>query len=267
MYGYFILLLFFVSTIGSTFGQSDAVIIRIDTFSYGEGFEFLAPIKILQENNALKYFIDANEAYKDGNLKVALKLVDKSLKEDASNMDAYILKAWILSESMHYDEALASAEKAFNIAPDDWRTCYCRAFCKFAKSDFLGATVDYSNAIAMNNTVFQAYEGRAAAKMQLKEYQSAKEDYDFAIMLKPAYIKAYYGRAMSNFHLGGFEAALNDFNSVIVKEPENSLAYYYRALCKKNLNQISSSCMDMQKAASLGVEEAKQEMKNYCFRY
>lgn len=264
---YFIPLFFFVATIGNTFGQVDAMAVRVDTFSYGEGFEFLAPIKILQENNTLKYFIDANQAYKDGNLKVALKLVDKSLKEDASNMDAYILKAWILCESLRYDEALSSADKAFNISPNDWRTSYSRAFCKFAKSDFLGASVDYSNAIAINNTVFQAYEGRAATKMQLKEYQSAKEDYDYAIMLKPAYIKAYYGRAMSNFHLGNFEVAIIDFNSVIVKEPENPLAYYYRALCKKNLNQISSSCMDLQKAASLGVEDAKQLLKNFCFRY
>lgn len=260
-------ILFLIIANNRSYGQSDAWVIHPDTFSYGEGFEFLAPIKLLEENNAIKYFVDANQAYRDGNLKVALNLADKSLKEDASSIDTYILKAWILTESMRYDEALLNAEKAYNISPTDWRSSYCRAFCKFAKSDFLGATVDYSNAIAINNTIFQAYEGRAAAKMQLKDYQSAKEDYDYAIMLKPTYIKAYYGRAITQYHLGNFETAINDFNSVIVKEPENAYAYYFRALCKKNLNQISSSCMDMQKAASLGVEDAKQEMKNYCFRY
>ncbi len=267
MYVHFIVSFLFFISIGNLCAQPDVLISRTDTFSYGEGFEFLAPIKLLEDNNTIKYFVDANRAYQDGNLKAALKLVDKCLKEDASNVDGYMLKAWILLEEMHYDEALANANKAHNISPSDWRTSYCIAFCKFAKGDFLGATVDYSNVIAMNNTIFQAYEGRAAAKMQLKEYQSAKEDYDLAIMMKPAYIKAYYGRAVSNYHLGNYEAALNDFNSVIVKEQENALAYYFRALCKKNLNQMSSACMDLQKASSIGLEEAKQEMKNFCFRY
>ena len=46
-------ILFLIIANNRSYGQSDAWVIHTDTFSYGEGFEFLAPIKLLEENNAI----------------------------------------------------------------------------------------------------------------------------------------------------------------------------------------------------------------------
>jgi tetratricopeptide (TPR) repeat protein len=251
--------------IQTLFGQN-SIKVKTDTLTYGEGFEFIVPVKLLEENNAYEYFSAANDYFKNGNLKQANKLVNKAIKIDGSNPDFYLLKAWISTENLEYSDAILSAEKAFKIAPNDWRTSYCKGYCKFAQGDFLGATVDYTKVLALNETSFLAYEGRAAAKMQLKNYQSALEDYNITIMLKPAYSKAYFGRGLSKYNLGMYEEAIIDFTSVIVKDSQNGMAYYYKGLCEKATNQIAASCMNLQKALGLGIAQAKEEMKAHCFR-
>jgi len=57
---------------------------------------------------------------------------------------------------------------------------------------------------------------------------------------------------------------MEDDTKSIELDSTNGYAYCNRALTKLALNQKESACQDFKKAADLGNEQAKEEMKKYC---
>jgi hypothetical protein len=55
-----------------------------------------------------------------------------------------------------------------------------------------------------------------------------------------------------------------DFSNAIKINPEMKYAYYNRALIELRISDFNSGCLDLSKAADMGVENAKEIYKYTC---
>jgi len=244
---------------------SEAQVNKTDTLQSGEHFEFIAPLRILDDQSAQFYYTEANNYFLKRQYEPASFLINKAIMMQAENAEYWLLKAWIYS---NYDKniALHAAQQATILKPSDWRMLYCLAYCKQISADYVGAVIDYSKVIIIQSDNQLAYVGRANCKEALKDYEGAIADYSIAIMLKPTDEKSYLNRGILQYKTKQFYEAISDLSSAIVKLPDNSTAYYYRGLAYIELKDYATACTNFTKAAELGNKEAKTGINKYCIR-
>jgi len=112
---------------------------------------------------------------------------------------------------------------------------------KYKSGDYNSALIAYDKAIALNDTVADAYYQRASTKSHLKDYEGALEDFSRVINLDSAHVFAYYFRGNLKYRLG-FErdSSLLDLNRAIELAPDNSLLYAKRAEVKSNTHDLEA---------------------------
>ena len=71
--------------------------VKQDTAIFSQGFEYIAPIKILAEQSSYSLFEQANIQYGKGNPTGALTLVNKALKEDPNKFRLFASKSLCLN--------------------------------------------------------------------------------------------------------------------------------------------------------------------------
>lgn len=257
------LLLFYLLSF-SVFAQ--AQIIKTDTIQYGEHYEFIAPIQILDDQSAQFYYTEANNYFLKKQYEPARFLIDKAIQMQTENAEYWLLKAWICISNQETDIALHAAQQAAILKPKEWRMIYCLAYCKQQANDFVGAVIEYSNVINMQSDNQLAYVGRANCKEALKDYEGAIADYSIAIMLKPTDEKSYLNRGILHYKTNQFVEAIKDLSSALVKMPDTAMAYYYRGLSYIELKDIATACTNFSKATELGYKAAQAEIGKYCIR-
>ncbi|MCB9033091.1 MAG: hypothetical protein H6553_04580 [Chitinophagales bacterium] len=238
----------------------------VDTIDYQPNYEFIAPIKILDDRSADLYYKEANNYFLNNDIIPALALIDKAVKMDNENADYWMLNAWINLRALNKKEAVFAAQKAAILAPNNWKALYCLAYCKQNNNDFVGAVLDYSKVIALQPNNYLAVIGRAEAKTALKNYESAIQDYALAIAIQPFEVKAYISRGILYYKINYMQDAINDLSAAIVKTQDSDLAYFYRGLAYLKLNQAGDACTDFLKANDLGNKEAEDYIKKNCIR-
>jgi tetratricopeptide (TPR) repeat protein len=170
---------------------------------------------------------------------------------------------------------------------------------KVSKRNYIGAVVDFSEAIKLDAGFIQAYENRGVAKYYLHDYTEAIADYNKALEINPddynTYgrrgwakfrlqdctgaiddftralegnknnISYYNVRGQAKYYLLDYQGAINDFNKVINSwysdKDQKSKAYYWRALAKIDLGQKESGCQDLSKSGKLGYKIAYEIME------
>jgi len=101
----------------------------------------------------------------------------------------------------------------------------------------------------------------------LEKYYDAIEDYAAALELDNTKIKAVYGMGEAYYNLEEYPEAILCFSAYIAMDSSDPYSYYYRARCVLEGNKRYDSideCSDLQKAYSLGLDEAKELMTANC---
>jgi tetratricopeptide (TPR) repeat protein len=165
--------------------------------------------------------------------------------------------------------------------------------------NFIGARVDFSEAIKRDPEFLQAYENRGVAKFYLHDYKGAIDDYNKALEINPDDYSTFgrrgwakfslhdctgaiadfnkslegnegdalllNGRGQAKYQLQDYQGALDDFNVVIRSwasgRYQKSKAYYWRGLIKVEMGQKESGCLDLKKAGKLGYAMAEEVME------
>jgi tetratricopeptide (TPR) repeat protein len=256
------LLLIFILNIQNIFAQS----IKVDSLNYGDNFEFIAPLRILDDQSAEFYYFEANNYYLKKQIEPAKALIDKANNMQAENANYWMLKAWIAIEDIDYNSALFAAQKAAILQPTNWKTTYCLAFCKQISKDYVGAVVEYSKVITLLSDNHLSYVGRANCKEALKDFEGAIADYSIAIMLKPTDEKPYLNRGILQYKLKNYYDAINDLSIAIVKLQDNQQAYYFRGAAYLELKDYANACTNFTKSKELGNKDINATINKYCIR-
>jgi tetratricopeptide (TPR) repeat protein len=89
-------------------------------------------------------------------------------------------------------------------------------------------------------------------------------DYTKVIDLKPDDARAYQSRGTSFIRLKKYWDAIDNFDLAIFLYPEYAMAHYNRAVAKLYLEMIEEACLDLQKAAQLGLNAAETLLEKKC---
>jgi len=101
----------------------------------------------------------------------------------------------------------------------------------YEQGNCMKAIAEYTKAIGLNPTFYQAYNNRAYTNMRMQDYKDALPDLDKAIQLNPNYVNALMNRGdIHNYYYAvDRQAAIADYKRVI-------------ALTNSNTRQQTSVC-------------------------
>jgi tetratricopeptide (TPR) repeat protein len=137
-----------------------------------------------------------------------------------------------------------------------------RAYQRMEGGYYKGAEEDYTRALAVDDRDFEIWFNRGLAREKLKDWTGAYTDYTHAIELNEKLDKAWLGRGNVLTKLSKYNEAIEDFTVAILFRPDFALAFYNRAIAKEKLKQIGQACMDLNRAAELGMKvEARLKSK------
>ncbi|MGB1247314.1 MAG: tetratricopeptide repeat protein [Chitinophagales bacterium] len=199
-----------------------------------------------------------------GDLKKALGYIEKSLKQNPSYTDAYMLKADIYASSTHYAEAHNEYIKASQLTPDNAQIHYNIGICLIQLNKKDEAIAAMTQAIETDSTYILAYSGRSALYIEEELYTAAILDYNSILSLNKYFYPALKGRGIAYYNSGEYDAAILDFNQLLEYEPEDGYVYHQRGLAKLYNNDLYGGCMDLLSAVELGETDAEKSINKYC---
>jgi tetratricopeptide (TPR) repeat protein len=103
-----------------------------------------------------------------------------------------------------------------------------------------------------------------ADRVQIKDniYQYSQQ-----IHATPQDPKPYVNRGVQYALLGLYPDAISDYNKAIKLDSTIAEAYYNRGIAKSRFAYTKSSCVDVKKAAMLGLHQGKDLYENKCGLY
>ncbi|MFA5417094.1 MAG: tetratricopeptide repeat protein [Bacteroidales bacterium] len=186
--------------------------------------------KNLQKRRAKTAFNNGMQYYQQGELDEAIKAFKNVLELDENNDKAYYNIGKIYAMQNQPDLALSYYQDAVKYNPNDSASLVGIGMIYFNKGDL----------------------------------QKANNYYNQAIQVAPKYALAYYNRGTVNGQMKNYQASLSDLDNAIKFEPNNDKSYMNRGLAYFYLNDRDKACIDWEKAAEMGNEEAKKAISIYC---
>ncbi|WP_333202273.1 TerD family protein [Microcoleus sp. B5-D4] len=140
-------------------------------------------------------------------------------------------------------QRVAIAQKAANFSN--------QGSLKVQKGDVPGAIANFTQALALNPNIPQAYLGLGIATGQQGNKQQAIYNYDRALQFNPNLAEAYFGRGQAYYELGNKQKAIGDYEQAIRVNPNYGLAYLERGAIRCMLGTKSQAVADFQQAGEL----------------
>ena len=117
--------------------------------------------------------------------------------------------------------------------------------------EFDQAIEAYTQAIALNPKLADAFRNRGLAYYNKGEFDRAIQDYDQAIALNPKLADAFNNRGLAYYNKGEFDRAIQDFDKAIELNPNFAIAFYNRGLAYRSIGKEQEAIKDFQKANQL----------------
>ncbi|EGK84672.1 tetratricopeptide repeat protein [Microcoleus vaginatus PCC 9802] len=150
-------------------------------------------------------------------------------------------------------QRVAIAQKAANFSN--------QGSLKVQKGDVPGAIANFTQALALNPNIPQAYLGLGIATGQQGNKQQAIYNYDRALQFNPNLAEAYFGRGQAYYELGNKQKAIADYEQAIRVNPNYGLAYLERGAIRCMLGTKSQAVADFNQAGELFSKQG--DGKNY----
>ncbi len=143
----------------------------------------------------------------------------------AKNPDAGLLhaRAEAFAAKGDLDHALADAEQAVRLTPDDPSALNLRASVKLGKRQTASALEDYDAALKLDPDDTDNLLGRGAAYMAMKQYARAIVDFDEARRIDPASISPWQARSGADFAAGRYDYAVRDLDHALQLAPGSAV--------------------------------------------
>lgn len=129
-----------------------------------------------------------------------------------------------------------------------------RGDAAFEQGDNAAAIAAYSDAIALNPNLAEAYNNRGLAYYRLNNAAAALADYNRALRLRPDYAYALTNRAIVVYDTGDFAAVIADTSRAIELDPQDDSAYVFRGNAYLRVGDYARALADMLKANSLRMQ-------------
>jgi tetratricopeptide (TPR) repeat protein len=186
-----------------------------------------------------------------------------ALKYNPRSGQAWLQRGAVRRKLKKLKLALEDVNKANDRMPHNADVLLLRGIIKFEMQQYKPAVNDLSAAIKIRKTT-DAYYYRGQCRMKLGQDSLAREDFTRILAGDKKNIGALNSRAEANFRMKHPQLAIKDYSAVIELIPKSGDAYANRAFVYSMINDQKHACPDWQKAADLGVPQAKEGLKKYC---
>lgn len=220
----------------------------------------LKPLPVLA-NSFGKIITSEDIPIKFADLQYLSNQVDSILYFDPFNSDAYFLKGVINSQLRNFEQARMAYTRSVELDPKNWA-----AFLNRGNIEFELAEIQFANSSqeAFITIMPDKTETTNRNKVVPPDFSKALGDYSKVAVINPGLGFAYYNRANIKCRLRDFEGALSDYNQAIGLQPNLAEAFYNRALTLIYLNDKKMACLDLSKAAELGITDGYNLIKRFC---
>lgn len=111
----------------------------------------------------------------------AEKEIQKLIKIEPSNSEAYLLKGIVETKQKDYNSALLSFKKSIALDSTNYKALVERANLKIVLGDYKSAIKDCSNAQSLNETYFQVYQTKGKIYETIEDLPNAILEFEKAI--------------------------------------------------------------------------------------
>ena len=143
---------------------------------------------------------------------------------------------------------------------------YQSGISKFSNQDYLGANVEFSEALLKDKRNDEIYFARAAARSLAGYYSLAIADMNKAISLNDSRPDYFYFRGYFKAQLAYHKSAINDYSKCISMAPWYVEVYRQRAESFIAVGDLTEACLDLQEAIAAGDTTARSLQIKYCIK-
>jgi len=124
------------------------------------------------------------------------------------------------------------------------------------RQEYPQALKNFDQAILIFPLYFQAWNSRAAARINIGENEKAVEELNFVIIQNPAFLDAYINRGIAFRNIKLFDAAISDFTAALSISPNRSDTYFQRGLSFWMAGRNEAALTDVTQAATMNNQDA-----------
>jgi len=133
--------------------------------------------------------------------------LDQAIRQNPTDVNNYMRKAFELMQLKRYQEMLAVTEQAIQLAPTSGNTYINKGAALQGLRRYNEALAAYKQAIRLNPTDPDGYNNRGNALLGLGRYEEALAAYEQAIKIDPKHVLAYQNKSVVLRKLGRYEEA------------------------------------------------------------
>jgi tetratricopeptide (TPR) repeat protein len=123
-------------------------------------------------------------------------------------------------------------------------TVYLRAVANEHQGKHMHALALYNEAIAIDNTIADAYKKRGIYQQELKQFEKSISDFTTVLRLMPASYVIHKIRGVSYYYNKQFDKAIDDFNIYLKHDSTNKQVMGYRGMAYLESHQRLNAYMD-----------------------
>ena len=186
----------------------------------------------------------------------AIADADEAIRLDPNDAVAFNNRGVGYGGKEVYDRAIADYNEAIRIDPSYALSFKNRGSFYQHRGDLDRAIADYSKAVELQPTFAMAFADRASAYQEKGDFDRAVADFGTLIRLSPRDAKAFYSRGVA-YHLSGdLDRALADYNEAIALDPANFFAFNNRGVIYRAKGDLDRAIADYDAAIRLDPNEA-----------
>jgi len=188
----------------------------------------------------------------------ALISIDRILKLDPLNAEAFYLTGRVFEDQGEIDKAIRSYQKAVEYDADLTEVWVKLGFMLANKKD-PKAIQYFDNAILVDSLNVDAHFAKANYLHNNNQLEKAIAAYLNIHRIAPQFANAYYNCGLAYMEIDSVRLASDQFDLAVKMKPTHIMAYYYRGVAAELRGNISGAKQDYQHALNLnpGFERAQ----------
>ncbi len=191
----------------------------------------------------------------------------KAIKYNSDNLEAYLNLGLAYYRQKKYEQAIAQDREVIQRDEKDYRAYYNRGLAYLALNNYQAALGDYQTALmhspdSKTESKSLIYNDLALTYMMLEKDERAVLNFTRAIALDATNYNAYYNRGCAYYRQGKERAAIEDFTQAVQLKPDLTQAYVQRGVVHHQIGAKDTAFKDLNLALKQYQNQGNREQYN-----
>lgn len=194
-------------------------------------------------------------------LEQAHEVLGQMINLEPQRLQSYLDLARVCYLQEHYDDMLATAQQAAQLAPDNETPYFLQAQAYHKLGDSIHTIVALTQAISRKEDFTEAYLMRGQVLLEMKQYNEALEDVDFLLKHDSIDEEALRLAAEVQQGLGNEDEAVTYYKKVIDLNPFNEHSYEQIALILARKKEYAQAIATLDEALEINEKAQLYQLR------